>query len=536
MSEVVEQGPCEECGSSDAATHYDDGHTYCFSCGHHDKGDNNETRVASSVDRVGGVVSRDDVEFRPLKKRCITQATCEHFGYGYIDGVQAAPFYDGNKLVAYKMRGRDKKFSIRGDGKKLGLWGQHLWRDGGRKVVITEGELDAMSMSQVQDNKWPVVSLPQGAQSAAKAIKKSLDWLEKFDEVVLCFDMDEPGQAAVEVVGPLLKPGKVKVMRLPLKDANEMLQAGRGPELRQAMWDAKVWRPDGIVSGMDMFDVVTKDPVHAGLSLPWPSLNSKLRGLHDGKIFTVTAGEGIGKSTLCRELAYHIGVVNEQNVGYIGLEENLRESGLALMSIHMNERLNIDYRTNEELTDDEKLSRRTAFEATLGTGRFYFYEHFGSTDVDNLLARVRYLARACDCRYIVLDHLSIVVSSMEEDQDERKLIDKAMTLLRMLVEETGICLILVVHLSRGTEGKGYDEGARPRLSKLRGSAAIGQLSDQVVSLERDMQSDDPSLMTVRILKSRQVGITGVADTLRYDHETGRYQVVKEQEHDFDSEY
>jgi twinkle protein len=306
-----------------------------------------------------------------------------------------------------------------------------------------------------------------------------------------------------------------------------MLKAGRVKELTDAQWGAKAYRPDGIRNGDELFDEVTADPIQMGAPWPWPRLNEMLRGLHGGRIVTITAGEGIGKSTMVRELAHHLGVTHGHNVGYLGLEENLRESAQALMGIHLNERLSIDYRTQEELSDEEKVQRKDAFDATLGTGRFFFYEHFGSTDVDNLLSRVRYLARGCDCRFVVLDHLSIVVSSMDDEKlDERKLIDRAMTLLRTLVEETGICLILVVHLTRTSDGKGYDEGARPRLSKLRGSAGIGQLSDVVVSLERDMQGEDPSVMMARILKSRQVGLTGLADTLKYNHETGRYDLAE----------
>jgi len=477
-----------------------------------------------------GILS--DARVEALPARHISLATCEKFHYQKAKykghNVQVANYYSDSHWICAKLRFKDKGFMMIGDGGIAPLFGQHLWRDGGKRLIITEGELDAMSMSQVQGNRWPVVSIPNGAQSAVPSIKRELEWVEKFDTVIFMFDMDDAGQKAAKAAAELLTPGKAKIAVLPLKDANEMLKAGRTKELSDAQWGAKTFRPDGIVSGTDMFDEVSADPILRGVPLPYPLLDEKLRGLHLGKIVTITAGEGIGKSTMARELMYHLGVTHKQNVGGLFLEENLRETGQALMGIHMNERLSIDDRTSEELTDGEKDRRRVAFDETLGTGRFHFYQHFGSTDVDNLLSRVRYLARGCDCRWIVLDHLSIVVSAMEDERlDERKLIDKAMTLLRTLVEELGITLILVIHLSQGTGDKGYDEGARPRLSKLRGSAAIGQLSDIVISLERDMQSeDDASRMQVRILKSRQVGITGLADTLVYNHDTGRYDLAE----------
>jgi twinkle protein len=463
--------------------------------------------VASVRHAPSGEVS--DARVEPLPARHISLATCDKFNYQKATykgkPVQVANYYRDGHWVCAKLRFADKGFMMTGDGGNAPLYGQNLWRDGGKHLVITEGEIDCLSYSQVTGNKFATVSVPNGAQGAAQSIKRELEWVEKFDRVVFMFDMDEPGQAAARECAELLTPGK-------------------SCEMTDAMWGAKVYRPDGIVNGADAWDIVSADPIHHGIPWPYPKLDEKLRGLHsDGRIVTITAGEGIGKSTMCRELAYHIGVTHEENVGYIGLEENLKESGQAMMALHMEERLSIDYRTDEELTDEDRKRRREAFDATLGTGRFYFYEHFGSTAVDNLLSRIRYLARSCDCRWIVLDHLSILVSAMEEDRDERKLIDRAMTLLRTLVEELDIGLLLVVHLSRTADGKGYDEGGRPRLSKLRGSAAIGQLSDIVVSLERDMQDEeDGSVMLARILKSRQVGITGPADRLTFDHDTGRY--------------
>ena len=82
------------------------------------------------------------------------------------------------------------------------------------------------------------------------------------------------------------------------------------------------------------------------------------------------------------------------------------------------------------------------------------------------------------------------------------MIDSTMTRLRSLVERTGIALFLVSHLRRSTGDKNHEEGARVTLGQLRGSAAIAQLSDSVIGLERDQQSDkDGGVTTVECLKS-----------------------------------
>ena len=96
-----------------------------------------------------------------------------------------------------------------------------------------------------------------------------------------------------------------------------------------------------------------------------------------------------------------------------------------------------------------------------------------------------------------------------------------MTRLRSLIEETGILVLAVVHLKRPDKGKSYNEGRPVSLTDLRGSGSLEQVSDVVVSLERDQQGDEPDTATVRVLKNRPLGITGLAGTVRYDRETGR---------------
>ena len=131
------------------------------------------------------------------------------------------------------------------------------------------------------------------------------------------------------------------------------------------------------------------------------------------------------------------------------------------------------------------------------------------------------MATGLDCKVIFLDHLSILLSGL--DGDERRMIDVTMTKLRSLVERTGIALFLVSHLRRTNSDTNHEEGARVTLGQLRGSAAIAQLSDTVVALERDQQTDsERSLTTVRVLKNRYSGEVGVACQLEYDLNTCKF--------------
>jgi twinkle protein len=458
-------------------------------------------------------------EFTSLTARKIREDTCQHFGYRVGEfgdkTAQFAYYYDPDtrKPVAAKVRLPNKEFTIIGPGKNnLPLYGQHLWNKG-KAVTVVEGEIDCLTVSQLQGNKYPVVSVPNGAQGAAKAIKKALEWLSGFESVVFMFDMDDHGIKAAKECAELLPPGKAKIAYLPLKDANECLQAGRGEEVISAFWNAKPYRPDGIISGADLYQELITEETIQSVSYPWSALNAMTMGLRQSELVTITAGSGIGKSAVVREIAYHLLSLGE-TVGMIMLEESVKRTALGLIGLHLSKPLHL----GKERVDEDTFKQ--AFDATLGTQRLYLYDHFGSTDIANLLGRVRYMARSLDCRWIILDHLSIVVSGLEGN-DERKLIDMAMTQLRTLVQETGIGLILVSHLKRPEGNKGHEEGATTSLSQLRGSHAIAQLSDTVIGLERNQQGENPNETVLRVLKNRFSGEAGEAGTLYYDKDTGR---------------
>ncbi len=367
-------------------------------------------------------------------------------------------------------------------------------------------------MSQAFDHKWPVVSLKTGAAGAKRDIKQAIEWLEGFESVVFMFDNDEVGQKAAVECAALLSPRKAKIAKLPLKDASDMVMAGRTAELIDAFWSAKGFQPDGIINGADLWEEVSTEKEVHSVPYPYKDLNEKVGGCRLGEIVTVTAGSGLGKSQLTREFAYHL--LNEgATIGYVALEESSKRTAQGLMSLHLNKLVH--------LNDIPKDQLKEAFDATMGTGRVFMYDHWGSTESDNLLGKIRYLARGCGCQYVILDHLSIVVSGMEGN-DERRTIDTLMTKLRSLTEELNIGMIVVSHLRRPSGDKGHEEGIITSLSQLRGSAAIGQLSDIVIGLERNQQDAETSdTTTVRVLKNRWSGETGVAGHLVYSKRTGR---------------
>jgi len=445
-----------------------------------------------------------------LQKRGISEQTCEKYKIYRDDAHLRFPYFDSSgQIQGFKTKNKLKEFKYEGISTNT-LFGQHLFPSTGKRIVITEGELDAASCYEAFPN-WPMVSLPHGAASAKKDLQKQIPLLQGYEEICLFFDNDDAGRKAVEDAASVLPSGKVTIARLEqYKDASDALQANDAEAIRRAIWDAKPYQPDGIVDGKSLLEAVTTPSPPCDHKYKWEGLQEKTHGIRYGELTTITAGTGQGKSTFCRQLATQL-LEEGVKVGYIALEESNRRTALGLMSVAVGNALH--------LGQQEYTTLKEAYDSTINNWNLYLYDHFGSLSADTIYSRIEYMALGLDIKVIFLDHLSILLSGL--DGDERRMIDQTMTNLRSLVERTGITLFLVSHLRRTQTDKDHTEGARVSLGQLRGSQAISQLSDTVLALERDQQSED-DVSTLRVLKNRYSGETGVAASLKYDKTTCKF--------------
>lgn len=527
--------PCPLCSSSDAVSVNKDGSAYCFSCQEYIKEYNMETTEIQSTNstneyEVSNYLKQSN--YAEIIDRNIKEQTCRRYGVTVkMDSVgnitnHYYPYHDkqGAKIATKTRYTKLKEFSLQGNTKLSGLFGEHLFNKN-KYVIITEGELDCLSAYQMfKTDKYetPVVSIKNGITSAVKDIKGSLDWLEQFDNVIINFDNDDQGREGALKVAELFSPGKCKILHLPngYKDASDCLSKNKIQVYTKAFWDAKLYAPDGIINANILFDEITKPTLKSFVQYPFEGINKLTYGIRPAELITFTAGSGLGKTQVMREIVHHMIKSTTDNIGLLMLEETPVITSKGLMSIEANQRLHLpDVHVSKE-------EMKTYFDATVGTGRVFMFDHFGSNSIDNIVSRVRYLAKGLDCKYVIIDHVSIIVSDQSHG-DERRALDEIMTRLRTLVQETGVSMIVVSHLRR-PDGKGHEEGAATSLSQLRGSASIGQLSDMVIGLERDAQNDDPEIRNttrVRVLKNRFAGLTGPCCNLQYDVDTGRLKEV-----------
>ena len=537
--------PCPKCGGSDPVSMNEDKSAHCFSC---------STHFANYPEACKGNIV--EVETKPtntflnsytgsygaLTDRDISEATSKKYGVRRVISStneisqHIYPFFNGNEIVGTKTRFvENKNFSFAGTYEGTGLFGEQLFRNtGGKYLTITEGECDAMACYELMQSKWACVSLKRGASGAVKDIRESIEFVDSFDNVVICFDNDKAGREAARDVARILKPGKAKIMTFPngYKDANDMLSQKKFQEFMSAWCEARTYTPSGILE----LSAQKKDWLHRevkeSIAYPWEGLNKKLYGLRKGELVTLTGGTGLGKSSVTRELEHWLIKNTEDNVGIVALEENWLRTADGIVSIEANDRIYLNERRGQ-YSEEQLMS---LFEKVIPEGRVFIHAHLGATDIEEIFSKLRYIIVGCECKWVVVDHLHMLVNVLSEG-DERRGIDMLMQRLRSLIEETGVGLILVSHLRRASGDKGHEQGVEVSLSHLKGSQGIAQLSDCVIALERNQQAsneDEANTTRVRVLKSRYTGDTGLACSLRYNGETGRLFEVTEEE-TFDNE-
>jgi twinkle protein len=525
--------PCHSCGGSDPVSQNADGSAYCFSCNTYfrDYG-TSEVQQDNVTDFESYQPRQDGASYNALTDRGISIETAKKYGVKSTTTVGGQvtshhyPFYSNGELVATKIRKQNKQFAWQGNSKDTGLFGEQLFKAGGKFITVVEGECDAMAAYELLGSKWPVVSIKSGAQGGARDVKNSLEFLESFETVVICFDSDDVGKQGAKAIAKLLKPNKAKLMTLPegFKDPNDMLKAKKHTAFVSAFWDAKTYTPSGILNLSTQLDAYRKlqSEKKDSIPYPWHGLNAKLEGMRAGELVTLTGGTGLGKSSVTRELEHWLINHTEDNVGIVALEENWARTAEGIMSIEANAKLHLNS-VKEEVGEDKLLDVYRKVFMDENEGRVWIHAHLGVNHLEDIFSKLRYLIVGLDCKWVVVDHLHMLVLQAL-DGDERKAIDSIMHRLRSLVEETGVGMILVSHLRRVDGNRGHENGIETGLSHLRGSQSIAQLSDAVISLERNQQSDDSieaSTTKVRVLKSRYTGDVGVACSLLYDSDTGR---------------
>lgn len=519
MSKFLHHTACPKCGSSNNLAVYEEG-SHCFSqdCGYH-TGSTIKGEKAITENKTILPLPRKDMPGIP--HRSISGSTVNKYHVSVSVNPDNAiesvfpRFNEDGEHVANQVRTQDKGFYTEGPITSSLMFGQQLFPAGGRSITVTEGYYDTLASFELTGSRYPNVGV-LSASTAKKEVVNQFEYLNSFDKIVFNFDNDEPGQKAAKEVAQLFAPGKVAIMKLELaKDANEYLMKDLQKEYVNEWFRAPIFMPDGLLLGSDpnlIEEIISyKDP--KSVSYPWEGMNHKTFGIRTSELVLLTADTGVGKTSVCKEIEYKLLMDPElqkdgAGVGFLHLEEPKRDIAVGLMSIHNNKPYHFP---DVERTEDEL---RLAYKTVLDNNRVVIWDHFGSNDINIVLAKIRHMA-ALGCKYIMVDHLSIIVS--DQSGDERKQLDEISTKIKTLTMNLDIAVFCVIHTNRQ--------------GQVRGSAGPEQVANIILRLRRDIKESNEwrrNITCVSVEKNRKFGRTGPASYLYYNEATGRLEELSKE--------
>lgn len=551
MANFVKHTSCEHCGSSDGLAIYDDDSEYCFVCEYtkSTKGRSSKTKVNKTKEKQEVVLSNKEpiseekkkeiknstsfVDYRGVRKDVskLFGVRCSLDEFGEVL-EQYTPCTINGELVGYHVREVPKTFYTVGqNGAECELFGQFRFKKGGKYVLITEGQIDAMSAYQMLDDytksrgsdfEIAVVSVTTGAGSH-KQIANNYSFLDMFDNVVLCLDNDDAGEKAKEKIVKVLPKGKVKIMQMRMKDANKYLLEGEAKAFVRDFYDAKTYVPVGVV-GSNQISAAMREELKIE-KIPLPAFMRELQkmmagGIPLGRILNIGSASGTGKSTIIDEMIYYWLFHSPHMIGVVTLESTVGQYGIKLLSRHISKKIELlDQDVAMELVESEEVKQKEheLFNDEDNKPRFYLVDDRDG-GVSNIQDAIENLIISCDCKVIICDPISDVIAALPNEEQEH-----FMSWQKGMVKSHGVTFINICHTRKTGNGqKSGSTGADLHEEDIIGSSSIYKSAACNLMFMRDKEAEDEIERNTTIMKATKIrwtGKTGIAGKYYYDCDT-----------------
>jgi KaiC/GvpD/RAD55 family RecA-like ATPase len=559
MANFIKHTSCDKCGSSDGKAVYQDNSSHCFVCQHTVPSEEFKEANQKKPSKVRSSIKKDteDMEVKPSTKPALTpeenteiksETSPKAKGFRSIDdriytkfGVRHAfaedtgevieqyyPCTQEGQLVGYKVREVPKNFYSRGrTGADCELFMQFKFNRGGKYVIITEGEVDALSAYQMLADynekkssifETAVVSPTTGANSH-KQIAAQFRFFDSFENIIISYDNDKAGQTATEQLLKVLPKGKVKIMPMRYKDANEYLEENAADAFISDFYSAKKQVPVGVLASSKLYERIMGQTAVA--KIPFPPFMQKLNdlfvgGMPLGHIVNIAADTGIGKTTLVNELIYYWIFNSPHTVGIVSMELDAGQYGEVLLSRHLEKKLALIESQDEKiayLSTDRVVEK--AKELTIkedGDSRFYLLDNRDGS-IEEIQDTVEELVSACGAKVIVLDPLQDILDGLSNEQQA-----DFMKWAKGFIKSHGITFIFINHMRKTPAGQNGADSEQ----NIMGSSTIIKSASANILLKRDKMAESEitrNSTEISVTKNRVCGLTGPAGSIYYDNAT-----------------
>jgi twinkle protein len=370
------------------------------------------------------------------------------------------------KYLALERDEQGKKITKLEGGCMLSLFGWQTIPADTRAVVITEGELDAMSWG---DLGMPALSVPNGAKSFTW-IENEYEALERFETIYLSWDQDEDGQKGVLEAVDRLGRHRCRVVTLPYKDANECLQRGvTADEMNRCLTDAQTCDPAELKRASSYVQQVIDEfyppnGIQPGFAPPWAKFADALR-FRPAELSIWSGFNGTGKTTMLNQIIL-AGMSVGERACIASLEIKPRKLlrrltrqayGVRLPSIS-------EIQLTHEWYDD----------------RLWIFELVGSAKADRLFEVFEYARQRYGVTQFVIDSLMRCGIAEDDYSGQKRFTDQA--------AEFATSHEVHVHLVAHSRKRDNDSHEASRLD-VRGAGAITDLAHNVFIVKRSRDKE-----------------------------------------------
>jgi archaellum biogenesis ATPase FlaH len=567
MSEyVVGKNPCKRCRQKSGDHAGNNFHWYgeglgghCFSCGFSvpsdsfkaENGMNDKYEYEDNEVMTKEIITAE--EMADIKEYTGTQGYDERgisdetykayacrFKYSEESGEVSEVFYpytQDYKAAGYKVRKTPVKdfYSVGKIGKQSELFGQWKWKDHSAKyVLLCAGELDAMSAFQMLESyrktkgtdydATPVVSSAIGESGSYKQVQLQYNWLNQAQRVIVCYDNDEAGRAAIKKLVDVIPKGKMFVMNLSLKDANEYLVKGKEKMFLRAFFDAPAYSPDGILGSGGLGQAVRMAAETPKIPLP-PFMHRVQKqmagGIPLGVIVNLGSASGTGKSTFSDEIIYFLIFNSPHKVGVLSLESDAGNYGTKVLSRHVGRKIDLIESVEEKLAyldSPEVLAKEeTLWKMPDGTDRWYLIDDRDG-GIESVKKLIMELVIACGCKLILIDPLQDLTDGLTND--EQAVFQRWM---KGLTKSHGVTFLNINHTRKTPSGgKQGSTGADLHEEDFQGSSSIFKSAACNLLFSRNKEAEDvveKNTTLMKMTKCRWTGSTGMSGEYYYDNDS-----------------
>lgn len=513
MKRFLHKAACPKCGSKDNLAVYDNGYVSCFgaNCDYFSYGDNPPPKT-STIRVTKPMTLTSEIKINDLRSRGLNKNTCNHYQYGMTlfngEAAHVMEYFDIiTGVKRHKLRTHDLKGQWVGPKITPQLFGQDKTQEGGKWLIITEGEIDAMSAHQMFGGKYAAVSIPNGLQAAVNDIKNNFKFVNSFEKVVISFDNEPDAQAKAKEVAQLLGYGKAYVATLPLKDANDMLMANRSEEFKKAVWEAKEHKPELTISVEDLGEESWDFMFVEGMDVCFPKFNEKIGGLRGGATYVLAAQEKVGKSTVLKTMTKEL-LNRGKRVSFIGTEESPMEIATSISCMQK------DILFHEFIVRPPELRPSKEEFITDSVKKNLVLYDPKSLSLKDIVENIEYQVLAKNVDVIIFDNISICD---EANEMEIKSINKAFISIAATATKYKIPIIVVVHLKKNRTDADGNDARVVNAADVFGTGAYAKFAHVLFAIEKAEQANT---IVLKIIRNRTTGLEGYCDILKYNPETG----------------